>query len=311
MGWNGSGGGSTPIKPNGKYPPSEASFAKQSGYRGAKKPSPVRGLVAGLVVVGLAAGAYFAFFSGAEKPQDEKTAEKERGLIKEVKPAAAPKYAEKVEKAEKPKKAEKPIWERPMPAGLDEGQQQVWKNRCYYEKKLATDKRLQKFLANAKPTKSTFNSGVDQVLDWIFSCKVGDGVPPPLPQMGEIERNHLDVLLDSVNEIKDDDSPEIAERKKMVDEVKKELKKYLDEGGKMQDFMQHYYNELVQARALKTEARVQINKMIDENPNDPGVALEFTEKTNALLENRGITPVELTEDQKEEIAERLNENDKK
>ena len=297
MGWNGSGQkGTAPAQP--KVTP--------------KKPSPIRGLVAGLVVVGLAAGAYFVFFSGGEKSAPApSTRHQAPSTIKEVTPAAAPKYAEKVEKAEKPKKAEKPIWERPMPEGLDEGQQQVWKNRCYYEKKLATDKRLQKFLANAKPTKSTFNSGVDQVLDWIFSCKVGDGVPPPLPQMGEIERNHLDVLLDSVNEIKDDDSPEIAERKKMVDEVKKELKKYLDEGGKMQDFMQHYYNELVQARALKTETRVQIKKMIEENPNDPGAALEFTEKANALLENRGITPVELTEDQKEEIAERLNENDKK
>ena len=295
MGWNGSGGGSTPVKPKVT----------------AKKPSPVRGIVAGLVVVAAVCVAYFAFFSGNEKVPEKvpEKVEKKPTAIKEVTPAAAPKYAEKIEKAEKPKKPEKPIWERPMPEGLDEGQQQVWKNRCYYEKKLATDKRLQKFLANAKPTKSTFNSGVDQVLDWIFSCKVGDGVPPPLPQMGEIERNHLDVLLDSVNEIKDDDSPEIAERKKMVDEVKKELKKYLDEGGKMQDFMQHYYNELVQARALKTETRVQINKMIEENPNDPGAALEFTEKANALLENRGITPVELTEDQKEEIAERLNEND--
>ena len=73
MGWNGSDrrGNSTLVKPKGKYPPSEASFAKQSGYRGAKKPSPVRGIVAGAVVVVLAAVAYFAFFSGSDLTQEQ------------------------------------------------------------------------------------------------------------------------------------------------------------------------------------------------------------------------------------------------
>ena len=89
MGWNGSDrrGNSTPVKPKGKYPPSEASFAKQSGYRGAKKPSPIRGLVAGVLVCVLAVGAYLVFFAGSENSKTERV-EKESGRIKEVRPAA-------------------------------------------------------------------------------------------------------------------------------------------------------------------------------------------------------------------------------
>ena len=102
MGGNGSGGGSTPVEP--KVP--------------AKKPSPIRGIVAGLLVVAVSAVAYFVFFSGSEEPQKvEKSTKQER--IKEVAPAAAPKAVEPV--PEKPKK-ELPWWRRDTTNGLTEAQ---------------------------------------------------------------------------------------------------------------------------------------------------------------------------------------------
>ena len=103
MGWNGSGGGSTPVKPKGKYPPSEASFAKQSGYRGAKKPSPIRGLVAGAVLVAAVIGCCFAFFSGSDAPSQEAKASSRPTSIKTAKatlPSAKPSAAAKVKTVE-------------------------------------------------------------------------------------------------------------------------------------------------------------------------------------------------------------------
>ena len=83
MGWNGSGRtSSAPVQPKAT----------------AKKPSPIRGLVAGVVVVALAVVAYFAFFSGDDKPQ-RADGEKKPAKIKAVKPAAAP-----VQEQQKPKK---------------------------------------------------------------------------------------------------------------------------------------------------------------------------------------------------------------
>ena len=104
-GWNGSGmgGDSIPVKPKGKYPPSEASFAKQSGYRGAKKPSPVRGLVAGAVLVAAVIGCCFAFFSGSDAPSQEAKASSRPTSIKTAKatlPSAKPSAAAKVKTVE-------------------------------------------------------------------------------------------------------------------------------------------------------------------------------------------------------------------
>lgn len=76
-GWNGSGMGSnsTPVKPKVT----------------AKKPSPIRGLIAGIIVCALAIGTYFVFFAGSEKPVKPEP-EKKRTKIKEVKPVKLPAY---------------------------------------------------------------------------------------------------------------------------------------------------------------------------------------------------------------------------
>ena len=88
-GWNGSGmgGNSTPVKPKVT----------------AKKPSPVRGLIAGGLVIVLAAIAYFAFFSGSDTPSQEAKASSRPTSIKTAKatlPSAKPNVAAKVKTVE-------------------------------------------------------------------------------------------------------------------------------------------------------------------------------------------------------------------
>ena len=84
MGWNGSDrrGNSTPVQPKAA----------------AKKPSPVRGLIAGGLVIVLAAIAYFAFFSGSDAPSQEAKASSRPTSIKTAKatlPSAKPNAAAK------------------------------------------------------------------------------------------------------------------------------------------------------------------------------------------------------------------------
>ena len=88
-GWNGSGmgGNSTPIKPKAT----------------AKKPSPVRGLVAGAVLVAAVIGCCFAFFSGSDAPSQEAKASSRPTSIKTAKatlPSAKPNVAAKVKTVE-------------------------------------------------------------------------------------------------------------------------------------------------------------------------------------------------------------------
>ena len=88
-GWNGGGmrGNSTPIKPKAE----------------AKKPSPVRGLVAGAVLVAAVIGCCFAFFSGSDAPSQEAKASSRPTSIKTAKatlPSANPNVAAKVKTVE-------------------------------------------------------------------------------------------------------------------------------------------------------------------------------------------------------------------
>ena len=266
---------------------------------GAKAPSMMRGIIAGLVIVcALGALCVWLFSGGEDAPKDKVS--KDRGRIKEVTPAAASKYVEK----EAPKKVEKPIWERPMPSGLDEDSQAAWKRKMAYEKKRATDERLKRFLEKMETPKSTFKTGTEQVLDWIFTTRVGDVPPPPLPPVPLFELNHIDEILDSVNEIGKDDNEETIARKKIVDEVKKELKEYVKSGGNVEDFMKHYRDELVEAWHQKSMVASEINRVIKEG--DSEIAVPFIERANKILEDKGIEPVQLSEDQKDALAEGFN-----
>ena len=78
----------------------------------AKKPSPIRGLIAGGLVCVLAVCAYFVFFSHVQDPKGDGT-EKPRGRIKESVPAKVPKAPSAEEsRAEKIKKVKEELNDR-------------------------------------------------------------------------------------------------------------------------------------------------------------------------------------------------------
>ena len=89
VGWNGSDrrGNSTPVQPKAA----------------AKKPSPVRGLEAGAVLVAAVIGCYVAIFSGSDAPSQEAKAPSRPTSIKTAKatlPSAKPNAAVKVKTVE-------------------------------------------------------------------------------------------------------------------------------------------------------------------------------------------------------------------
>ena len=286
MGWNGSGGAATPVKPKGKYPPSEASFAKQSGYRGAKKPSPVRGLVAGLVVVGLAAGAYFAFFSGAEKPQDEKTAEKERGLIKEVKPAAAPKAKEpeppKVVKPRGPRTRDGKIH---APIGKDNVQ------KLPNGDMIVTDPDGSKTLVAVRhvepPCQHITSNNFERLL--MLYAIPGEDIPP-VPTDSFTKEDVIEALTSKV-EFKDDDWDETRIRKQGIEELKAIFRQELKEGKTAEEFVRE-----LQARQANEAYTVQTAKeMIMKSLREDDVELsrELAKKLNDHLNQKGLPSLHL------------------
>ena len=189
----------------------------------------------------------------------------------------------------------------PEPPGMDEQARSVWLRKMRYERRKATDGRLKNFLENCKTEPAMYRTGTEQLLDWVFFTKVGDIPPPPLPPIPPAELSRIGEILDTVNEPGDDDDETVAERKKIVDNAKTVLKEYLAEGGTVQDFLDHYLNELTLAHQKKDVASVAIQEVI--RFGDATQAVLFIEEVNRQLEQEGINPVELTDVQKEELAD--------
>ena len=191
----------------------------------------------------------------------------------------------------------------PVPSGLDGQARDVWLRKMRYEKRKSADARLKNFLDNHKTEEpALYRTGTEQLLDWVFFTKVGDIPPPPLAPIPPAELSRIGEILDTVNEPGEADDDTAAERKQIVDSAKAVLKEYLAEGGTVQDFLEHYRDELVLANQKRDAAYVAIQEAL--RTGDPVQTLKFVEEVNRLLEAEGINPVELTDDQKEELADR-------
>ena len=260
MGWNGSEGTAAPQKPKVT----------------ANKPSPVRGIVAGLVVVAVVCVAYFVFFSGSEKPQTVKV-EKDRGRIKEVTPAPAPKP-----KAEEPQ-------EDPAEAAKRARREKL--------KAMTPDERLAFLFEEAKKreipydkaTNQIFATGTEQVMSWVFTTEPGD-IPPILPQIPMFDEAHMAEILISKNPPKEGDSEEVKAIKQTVEYAKEELIKYIKAGGEPQEFLKYYHDQLRQAHMEFQESRQSVFKVCRE---DPELALDYCAKVNERLAQKGIKPVKI------------------
>lgn len=266
MSWNGSGQkGVAPAKPK----------------VAAKKPSPVRGIVAGLLVVAVSAVAYFAFFSGSEKPVEK--AEKKPAKIKEVKPAAAPTNAA-------PAKPEKVVEIRKVGDGkimkYVNGKPAWMYPRQDYHGPVHTSGQHRVLSTLSK----TFKNCADIQIASLLTRRPGDmciGDP-------QYERNFVREFLRSFKNPaipEPGDTEEQKELKRAVAEVKGDLKARYDAGEDIAKIMRDADNELRQLGAYRKELEAQV----DELARKPDVTAEdiedYVTAANKMLESRGIQPM--------------------
>lgn len=254
-GWNGSDrrGVSTPVQPKVT----------------AKKPSLVRGLIAGLVVVSISVGVYFVFFDGSAKPDAE-----DGGRNRKIKEVAPAKVAKQNESAPKKQKIAHPKTVEDALANID------------LIEPTPIPKAKGPVLIDPY-TNRTFNTGLEQVMGWVFAVQPGK-MPIPPPPMSEEDRRNITAILISKNKINENDSEEVAMCKEQVDFAKKELAKFIGDGGDPDEFLNYYYNELRRCFELKNEAAQQALELWGE---DPELGEQFLEKVNEKLEEQGIEPL--------------------
>ena len=135
----------------------------------------------------------------------------------------------------------------------------------------------------------TFTSGTEQVIGWVFGCEPGD-MPMILPPIDQKEKENIVSILISKNEVGKDDTEESAELKQRVDLAKKEMMKYLKEGGDPDEFLKYYHDVLKRAYAWRSEAISQCGELFEE---DEDMARDFLKKVNEKFEQEGIKPLDI------------------
>lgn len=273
-GWNGSGmgGNSTPIKPKAT----------------AKKPSPVRGLVAGAVLVAAVIGCYFAFFSGSEKPQ-KVVEQKKPTAIKEVKPAAAPKAVEKV-KPEKPKRLTKkgtPIPDRVQP---DEHGVLRWPGGLRWVD--TNDLDIVKHPAPRRIFKHPSENQIAMMLE-MDPTKMAPFLVGHRPKFGDRFIADFNASLYEEIKINDDDPPEDVELKKAVIETKKELHEAMNRGENIAEIMNNAQKELDALCLCYQDIKQEMQKTLKDDTVSDEDAEIFIEAANKILEQKGLNKFSL------------------
>lgn len=273
MGWNGSDrrGNTAPVQPKVT----------------AKKPSPVRGIVAGLVVVAVACSAYFVFFSSSEKPQTEK-ADKERGRIKEVTPAT-----NKVATAEKPKK-DVIVWQ-----GKEYPRYNKFGGEAYitgYGVRYHSTNVITSYACRASiPWEAKpFKRYTDQTIAILLNTEPGTGF------VGDIkyDKRFTEQFLKSLNEpieILPDDSDDVKDLKQAVIETRADLKKRHDEGEDVAEIIQKTRDELRELGAYKQELQKQLGELSRRKDMTEKDLDDYVTAANMMLESRGCSKLTMPE----------------
>ena len=268
MGWNGSGGGSTPVKPKAA----------------AKKPSPVRGLVAGGVVVVLAVIAYFVFFSSSEKLQEK--SDKGRGPIKEVAPAA-PKAVK-----EEPKKSIDPREDYDHTKMYRDEQGILrWNTGCRAPD--PTRKTLPPLIVDKLEPPRIFSNGCDIAISALLTRKPGsmslareDYYDPFL------EEEFKQSLLEPIH-INPNDSNHDKMLKQAIIDARKEIARRIGDGEKLGDILSETRAELDRLHHYKRELENHVSDIIEKSNGDLATTdvKDLIAAANKMFENEGLEPI--------------------
>jgi hypothetical protein len=243
----------------------KASHASVEG-RG-KSSSVIKGVFAGLLVVALALGAcYWFFFSPSTvKPENPKAPANVSNTESDSPKQDAPAPGVKVPRA-KPKTAEEVLASLENPVKPE------------IKKRELTPEEWNRL------TNRVFHTGTEQLMSWIFTTDIGD-MPMPIPPISKEDRENIVAMLISKNEINENDSDRVKDCKEQVELAKKEMIKYLKEGGDPDDFLQYYYQELKSSFEIRQEAIRLAEELYEE---DPEAGAEYVDKVNAKLADQGI-----------------------
>lgn len=140
---------------------------------------------------------------------------------------------------------------------------------------------------------------IEQLMLTVFTTELGD-MPPMLPAIPAFDEERFEKLVNRKTNPEKGDSEEVLLSKEIVNEVKKELAKYLKEGGTTSGFLSYYVSEL--DSAFKEREMCKSLAMKAMKTEDPEVAREYFFRLNEELAKKGIKPLTLNKRQKAHLG---------
>jgi hypothetical protein len=209
----------------------------------------------------------------------------------EVKPTKAEQHISKPQKSKVPKDVTTVTDKTPIKNERD--------TKIARIKAMTPEERLEFLYEEAKnrpldmtpSTNKVFKTGIEQVMSWIFSTRLGDP-PPPLPQITIFDEVHLAEIIIADNPILETDSARVKECKEMVALAKKELVKFIKEGGDVEEFLTYYRDQLREAHHEYVAAQRKIINAYKEGI-EPEVCRAYADQINAELAEKGIKQFEV------------------
>ena len=252
---------------------------------GAKAPSKVKGIVAGLVTVCALGGLCLWMFSGGDDAAKDKTA-KGRGRIKDVESVKMVKSDEAASASDKGgRSAEKP---GSMGAGVAAAS------------KLPPIRQNSVVTCNVEQAQGvvekTFTENADRQIANLILLEPGDEVVGDDSELlySEFKKDFLDSIKTIT--LKDQsDTPFVAELKKAVNDVRLDLKVRLDNGEDIQQIMIDTRKNLRELSVYRSNLEEEVNKITADGELTAEEMKDYVDAANALLEQRGAKKLAMPE----------------
>ena len=247
-----------------------------------KKPSPILGIVAGLVVVALGAGIVAWLFKSGEA-ESLPLQEKKPTKIKTVTPAPAPKpkappvVTNKVVKKAPPPK---PDFMDKVPYSEMTPLQKAIRADYYAFKVKSFDP--EKVVVDHTKYKEPCIVDDPVQMEFLKYFEVGTMQPPT----GRVKDQAALAAIIAGVPIKEDDPPEVVEKKKDIQLMLDDLKEYMKQGHSAQEYFDAMDRRQETEAATMEEARRQVNDLI--NSGDEELAAATIRKFNEYLNGKGL-----------------------
>ena len=246
--------------------------------------SSMRRMLAATIVVVIASVALYLIFKDNAKPETPKEPNKVRAVKELPTPTPRPKPAPEVTEVRPEEPQELPP-------------QKVGETRDGYIKlPNGTLHKVNGVITNttaaAKGKYAIFAKRSDNEIAALLTIKPGSVVAGPAKFKGRFAKEFLESLKEPIV-ISPEDSPEDAQLKRSVMDVRKELKEAYDRGEDIEEIMTESRNEFQKLYWLKADLQQEIAKFRrGENVTDEDVD-NFVQAANKMLEERGVAPLHI------------------